>query len=133
MQEFDNQDDSTNKPEFGAIKTDDGFLYVQLMDVDIPDSRSSGHAALRGNDDIELVSTGSGDRDEPDSWEKLKSNIKSLNKIFTEGLDSTQPDELELDLNVGFEKKGKVPIFLSATMAGSIKIKAKWIKKDQDQ
>lgn len=67
--------------------------------------------------------------DVADAIEALKDNIRELAETVHASLQSRQPDEWTLEMNIGFKGTTRpIPVILSGEASGGIKVTATWKK-----
>ena len=107
-----------------AIDTGDGEILVQTIDVEIPKTYQSRQ--LVGHKGLPPGATPVSANTDNKTWDMLESHFRAFHKMFKQSLKENKPDEVELELNVGFASEGGIPVLLSGKVNGGIKVKAKW-------
>jgi hypothetical protein len=114
--------------EIKSIKLANGrTIFVEMEKADVPKITKSHDADRYGlPEDAEAVGF---KEDVADAIEALQDNIRELAESVHASLQSRQPDEWTLEMNIGFKGTTRpIPVILSGEASGGIKVTAKWKK-----
>lgn len=106
-------------------------IYVEAEDVDTPTQPGQKRKVPGLPEGAEPTSTLN---DLVDGGKALQETISQTAQTVLDSLENLQPDEFQLELNIGLKGKANIiPVLVSSEGNASIKITAKWVKPPQDK
>lgn len=100
-----------------ALKFGDQTVYVEVSDVDQQGGKPEDEDRF---EDVSALD------DVKEAGSKVHGTIKALSATVQSALDSAQPDEWSLEINLGFKGKAGIPFITEGEANGAVKVIAKW-------
>ena len=100
-----------------ALKFGDQTIYVEVSEVDQQGGKPEDADRFEDVDALNKVK---------EAGSKVHDTIKALSTTVRSALDSAEPDEWSLEINLGFKGKAGIPFITEGEANGAVKVIAKW-------
>lgn len=100
-----------------ALKFGDQTVYVEVSEVEQQGGPPDDENRFEDVNALDQVK---------EAGSKVHGTIKALSETVQSALDSAQPEEWSLEINLGFKGKAGIPFITEGEANGAVKVIAKW-------